>query len=389
MRHGRAKQTRKTLQFYERTIPGFQRKGQPYHIILDGTFIVTAMKYRIPLYERVLRLLGCNTNFPIAVESNYNDTKPQLHKKHGNAAANPNPLIKPKIYFYVCTSTITELQSLLVPQQPQINTGTTADTQLQSTSKAIEQAIAWCQANDTKRDGYELILLQQSSTTHDKETVTTANTALVREQTLCPAAADIWHHLIQPSSSSTSLAITNSELDEQPGASTTTFKRNNSYYMIATQDLNLLHICRSYNVQPIPIIRFGSPKSGCVLLLDPPSHKSTSTDTYNERKKWFQNSNQSPEPLIQPSNNAGSKKTNYMHPSQISSSSSASLSKQRQVVKKAKGPNPLSCKKKRMGDDGNTSSLSVSNESKRKRQRRKNPKNDLDGTSITMTTNDD
>jgi rRNA-processing protein FCF1 len=53
MRYGRSKAARKTLQFFERT----QGIRAPYHILLDGTFLVALVKYHLPLTERLDRLL--------------------------------------------------------------------------------------------------------------------------------------------------------------------------------------------------------------------------------------------------------------------------------------------------------------------------------------------
>ena len=53
MRHGRSKAARKTLQFFART----QGIKPPYHILLDGTFLVAVVKYKFPLHERLDKLL--------------------------------------------------------------------------------------------------------------------------------------------------------------------------------------------------------------------------------------------------------------------------------------------------------------------------------------------
>lgn len=53
MRHGRAKQARKTLQFFHRTI-GLKA---PYHVLLDGTFVVAFSQHNLPIQERLERLL--------------------------------------------------------------------------------------------------------------------------------------------------------------------------------------------------------------------------------------------------------------------------------------------------------------------------------------------
>jgi len=53
MRHGRAKAARKTLQFFARTA-GIKA---PYHVLLDGTFLVAVVKYKFPLRERLDKVL--------------------------------------------------------------------------------------------------------------------------------------------------------------------------------------------------------------------------------------------------------------------------------------------------------------------------------------------
>lgn len=53
MRHGRSKAARKTLAFFSRTA-GI---NAPYHVLLDGTFLVAVVKYKFPLRERLDKVL--------------------------------------------------------------------------------------------------------------------------------------------------------------------------------------------------------------------------------------------------------------------------------------------------------------------------------------------
>lgn len=53
MRHGRAKAARKTLQFFARTA----NIKAPYHVLLDGTFLVALFKYTFSLRERLDKVL--------------------------------------------------------------------------------------------------------------------------------------------------------------------------------------------------------------------------------------------------------------------------------------------------------------------------------------------
>lgn len=53
MRHGRAKAARRTLQFFQRV----QGIRPPYHLLLDGNFLVACLKYKVPIQERLDKLL--------------------------------------------------------------------------------------------------------------------------------------------------------------------------------------------------------------------------------------------------------------------------------------------------------------------------------------------
>lgn len=73
MKHGRAKAARKTLKFYSLNA----NIKPPFKIILDGNFLAAAMKYKVPLFERIAKMLQTN-----------------------------------EIYFYVTRSALVELDSL-------------------------------------------------------------------------------------------------------------------------------------------------------------------------------------------------------------------------------------------------------------------------------------
>jgi rRNA-processing protein FCF1 len=55
MRHGRAKASRRTLQFYKLNAPHLVRS--PIRILLDGTFLVSSIRNKVPLRERLSKLL--------------------------------------------------------------------------------------------------------------------------------------------------------------------------------------------------------------------------------------------------------------------------------------------------------------------------------------------
>jgi U3 small nucleolar RNA-associated protein 23 len=120
MRHGRAKAARRTLQFLART----QGYKLPYNVLLDGTFCVAAMRMKIPVLDRLTRLL-------------------QQHEDD-------------KIRFYVTESTLSELKTLAEQSKKQ--------------QEYFQQAYAWVQ------DHAEAIAKPTASTS-DAKNVTLSETA--------------------------------------------------------------------------------------------------------------------------------------------------------------------------------------------------------------------
>lgn len=55
MRHGRAKAARRTLQFYKLNAPHFN--NSPYKVLLDGTFLVASIRNKVPLRDRFSKTL--------------------------------------------------------------------------------------------------------------------------------------------------------------------------------------------------------------------------------------------------------------------------------------------------------------------------------------------
>lgn len=102
--------------------------------------------------------------------------------------------------------------------------------------------------------------------------------------------------------------------------------------MVASQDEELLNALRG--ATGIPIIRLAR---GSVLLLEQPSKSTTSKALKDEKKKWIALSE--PESLLV--------KTVIDHERKQSDTPAQSTMRRK---RKAKGPNPLSCKKKKPDD---------------------------------------
>jgi len=294
MRHGRAKQARRTLQFFERT----GRFQKPYHIILDGTFIVAAViKYKVPVKERLDKLLQ--------------------HAPY---------------HLHVCQSTISELQKLKEQQQNE------------ESADMFGSALKWAAAN--------CVIIRKDELKEPEQ-----NTAKkLDSKKLSDAAVDIYKLIVSANHSSTSTGGNHNHATR-------------SSYFCASQDADLLDCLRNNTVTPVLRLARGS-----VLLLENPSKHATATTAHDERTKWKKAVTESEQKLVEmvvKHDKQQQQQANHQRkaPSQQqSSSSSSSMQPQQQRKKpKAKGPNPLSCKKR-----ANDSSLKeVPTTSKRKRLRRK------------------
>jgi U3 small nucleolar RNA-associated protein 23 len=236
MRHGRAKAARKTLQFLART----QGYKLPYNILLDGTFCVAAMRMKIPVGERLVRLL----------------------QEHGDD----------KVRLHVTQSTLEELRTL-------------AD-QATKHQEYFQEAHAWVQ-------------------THAQIVASISSDSAASDPTLSETAQDILRVL--------------SCKDEHA-----------LKYFLASQDEQLLHSARN---RAIPCLRL----QRTVLLLEQPSKVAELQDRGLEKRKW---KDSVPEPERKLVSMIRSEQK------QQQASSSPHTGRPQRPKKKAKGPNPLSCKRK-------------------------------------------
>lgn len=451
MRHTRSKQIRKTLQFYERIIPGFPRtvtsststsstaSTQPlYHILLDGTFIVHSYKYHIPFIERIYKLLGLRW-----YHHGHDHDHHEEDERHGNDQRNHN-MNKKLIQFYVCQSTVTELQTIrntMRQQQLQkklrkqlkkktkkkksdtnidipindnddsnINEDHQADNGEDDNVKDIDdyllQAIEFCKSQPHNSDERMNVIILPSvnaetlassncpdDLSQNETPITTKasnhqsrNRTNRRPPPLSSASSDLWYYLRQSSSS-------NSSSTTSSGITKHSKPLQLQHYMIATQDPTLLYYCRHHTHAsssmddsttttntatnqstmslPIPILRYNIPtmthttseshtksQKGCgVLVLDPPSSQYMKQYQYMEHGKWFQMA-ATTSTTTTPSTNAGTFGNNMNitldEPGKSRNSTTTVTTNQRYQPKKAKGPNPLSCKKKKSETTNNT-----------------------------------
>lgn len=250
MRHGRAKAARKTLQFFAR-----QGVKPPFVVLVDGTFLVQAVVHKVPMIERIEKLL-----------------------QHS------------RFTLQVTRSSLKELE-VLVQHAPEAN------------RDAIAQARQW------GLDECGIVEEQDIP----KEEFTTEEDLGVPGQDVCK--------LVQSHAHS---------------------------YVVATQDETLLNVLRNIGACPLMRLTRG------VLLLENPSKAAQNRAQYQETKKYSHSAVQKSERLLAKSVREEERESHRTQQSHHTTT---------RVKRKAKGPNPLSCKTKKSSEGGETTH-------KRKRRRK-------------------
>lgn len=367
MRHGRSKQARKTLQFFERSITAACRssknhtnssshpaaaavggKQKVYHVVVDGTFVVAILQYKIPLLDRLDSLL-----------------------QHTH------------VRLYVCASTVTELELLQEQQQQPSKRARNSSTaqcdenqvdgdKTMNSPNLFGQAIQWCQENCQVLSQPPPVLaantdaddLNNSSATN-KNTKSSKKHRSTMVPTLSPAANDILA-LVSHDDAAGAFKRTGDNTAAAVGQDSSLLP---SFYFCASQDEDLLHRLRSLSssTQPtttpskatqalfVPLIRLAR---GSVLLLEQPSKTVTRISDHFERKKFGAKTTTTKmavheQELVQLVYDEQKKQKRQQQHSSVAASDSISTANPLfahsggRPALKPKGPNPLSCKKKR------------------------------------------
>ncbi|KAL7535591.1 hypothetical protein ACHAXR_006592 [Thalassiosira sp. AJA248-18] len=263
MRHGRAKQSRRTLQFYRLNAPHLK---PPYKLLLDGTFLVASIRNKVPLYERFAKTLQ-NEAFTC----------------------------------YVTRSTLTELETL---------------SERAASNNSHDYINFFAQARQYGLDECEIIESDKVPTASD-----TKRNKEFKE--FSDASRDIFH------------------LSTDGGS-------NRQAYFVATQDDTLADALRA--MPYVPLFRLGR----AVLLLESPSSASRSYTGNKEQNKLA-----SAGGLMTAEErkmvNAVNKKDKLKRREMMKEEQKKLVKRTREEVgggfnmrkkKRAKGPNPLSCKGK-------------------------------------------
>jgi rRNA-processing protein FCF1 len=292
MRHGRAKQARKTLQFFQRSI-GLR---PPYPVLVDGTFVVAFFSHKLPMATRVERLLQTQA-----------------------------------LHWLTTRSVVEELATLA---------NKTTDAEM---SVVLRESHAWVQQHCRVVESG----LASAAATQPLDTTTASaatdkgknnnkkDAAKNKQEELSDASRDMLAVL----KDCNGIMAANSPSD--PTSSSDDHDKVSSPLLLASQDEALLHAARQTG--SVPVIRLAR---GTVLLLEQPSSVAQQHASAEERQKWtVRGSLQEQEKVLV--HLVKQQERQQQKPQQQGDNSGGPYARTSRYKRKAKGPNPLSCKSKK------------------------------------------
>jgi rRNA-processing protein FCF1 len=339
MRHGRAKAARRTLQFYQRSI-GLQ---PPYHVLLDGTFVMACVKFNLisELKLRMTKLLQVKSESflrLVTTQSVIDEIDQLLESVNGSEKSQKRRRLDAGPDDAGCDSPHKE------PQSPIYASLQTAKLFILHHCQTVS-----CKRVDPSMSESECKPVGSGSnkkrSRSDKD-VTSSNSQQL--ESLSAAGRDIYDLVTSP----------------EPSA-------NRAIYIIATQDETLQDTLRNVgsrgstlgagdrgscaSLLGVPLVRLAT-RCGCVLLLEPPSSSATYNASQQEQQKWKASTKPVADDRQEPSSTlvqrsimeqerilAAHVRRENLHQSQGNAHRPPPIRRN----PKAKGPNPLSVKKKR------------------------------------------
>lgn len=405
MRHGRSKAARKTLRYFERTV---NLKSKPYYsVLLDATFLIAMIRITsnndhtngnddraksestiVSRIERVLqvnggggytrdeRLSGGVGGFDQSYNDQSNDqsnNNSSQHRTHGTGGHK-----RYNVRYFIPQEAVDEIETIIqtFKDRCELTKKPKKQREYQEKSKVFEEALTWIKSNRSKRHSHRgsgrcevLPRLEalvepppskkqkrkhQPDPEIDTENDETGNDN--EAETITISASDaVRRH------------VARDDGREDPETNQTiqrpkeeTFTRT---YIVASQEDDLLNGLRMLGT--VPVMRCTNNAS--VLILENPSKKGQRTDKGKEHTKWkgvLQNPAE--KALVDAAWDA--QKKNRVRITGV---------EKRGNSNRAKGPNPLSCKRKRAsgGPQQQKQGISGSGESKSQKRRARAQRN--------------
>lgn len=416
MRHGRAKAARKTLKYFERSV---NLKSKPYYcVLLDATFLIAMIRITsnngpnvdagnegvsqsestiVSRIERVLQVNAGGSSFSGHTKDlrlddvvrgydnnnssgydNDNDYSQQhdINSNHNNNQGSGHRFISFNVRYYVPQEVVDEIKTIIQNFKDRSEQTKKQKKQRKhlEKSKIFEDALAWIKTNSSKKNSHkntgrcEVLprleaLVEPSKKKRKQQTESSKNDDdndnEEEEEATISASDAVRRH------------IARDDGREDPETNRTTTKKQQQQqqqdaftrtYIVASQEEDLLDNLRMLGT--VPIMRCTNKAS--VLILENPSKKGQRTEMGKEQSKWHGAlSNPAERALVDAAWQAQKKV-------KITGAVDSEANKRGQNTR-AKGPNPLSCKRKRTG--GSQQQKGGSGESKSQKRRARTQRN--------------
>lgn len=288
MRHGRAKAARKTLLYFKRTVGLQTRPFLP--VLLDGCFLVALFQHKIPT-SRIERVLQVKSSFATST----GETELSLASSDG-------------IKYFVTQEAVSELETI----KDTLEKRKTIDK-----VTAFQDTLSFVKSQCT-------ILKQQQATTNNSEKRFSKKRKRGLESHMSPTEVDK-----DTSTASTVLSSQEALLNH--------ISSDTRVYVVASQDERILDTLRAMGT--VPIVRLAN---NSVLLLEQPSKSSQSKAMGEERSKWKNTLPSVEKALVEVAKE-------QIKSTKLVTNSKTHVTPRMRKKRKAKGPNPLSCKRKQFG----------------------------------------
>jgi len=381
MRHGRAKAARKALRYFERTV---NLSSKPYYsVLLDATFLIamiritsdgnsnegpaTAESTIVSRIERVLQVNSGSSSFSGSRDArlsgvvggydnhdqSYTDTNNYDSQHRSNSNNNNNSgsghFARYNVRYFIPQEAVDELETIIQTFQNRSDETKKPKKQrkYQEKSKVFQEALAWIKTNSSKKHSHrgsgrcevlpklealarvEPPTKKQKRKQHHEPASENGN-----EPAAISASDAVRRHIARDDGRETPETHPPTQSQTPPPPQGVVQRT----YIVASQEEDLLDGLRMLGT--VPILRCANNAS--VLILENPSKKGQRTDSGREQLKW-RGALQNPaeKALVDAAWEAQKKRSVHI------TGAAAFESSKRGASNRAKGPNPLSCKRKR------------------------------------------
>ena len=418
MRHGRAKAARKTLRYFDRTV---NLKNKPYYsVLLDATFLIAMIRITssssssegasntdgssvVSRIERVLQVnnggggpsfvrderltgvVGGGGYYDHHNDDHGQDTNSQQYNNTTNNNSGHH-FSRFTVRYFIPREAVDEIEAIIQTfQERSENTKKPKkQRQYQAKSKVFEDALAWIKTNSSKKQNYlgnarcEVLPRLEAAVEpppskkqkrklrkqQEEETENDDNDEADNEPAAIGASDAVRRHIARDDGRED--PETNQTKQQQQSPQQCSFTRT---YIVASQEEDLLDGLRMLGT--VPILRCANNAS--VLILENASKKGQRTDDGREQLKW-KGALQNPaeRALVDAAWEAQKKaRVKITGVGGVTAAAYSAAENKRGLNNKAKGPNPLSCKRKRASKVGpqKQGGAAGSGESKSKKRR--------------------